>query len=47
MKVSILALATAASAAVINTRDAVFEARNFTASCVPHSVMCLSVLLKH
>jgi hypothetical protein len=43
MKLSLLALATAVSAAVINTRDVVFEARNFTASCVPHSVMCLQV----
>ncbi|KAK0623899.1 hypothetical protein B0T14DRAFT_428848 [Immersiella caudata] len=40
MKFSILALATAASAAVINPRHVVFEARNFTASCVPHSAMC-------
>ncbi|KAK0657831.1 hypothetical protein B0T16DRAFT_319518 [Cercophora newfieldiana] len=40
MKLSILTLA-AASAAVINARaDVVFEARNFTASCVPHSAMC-------
>lgn len=41
MKFFILALATAASAAAINQRDVVFEARNFTASCVPHSAMCL------
>ena len=40
MKLSLLALAPVVSAAVINTRDVVFEARNFTASCVPHSVMC-------
>ncbi|KAK4158726.1 hypothetical protein QBC43DRAFT_143398 [Cladorrhinum sp. PSN259] len=40
MKLSLLALTSAASAAVITTRDVVFEARNFTASCVPHSAMC-------
>jgi hypothetical protein len=39
-----LALAPVASAATINNnnnkRDVVFEVRNFTASCVPHSAMC-------
>ncbi|KAK1829969.1 hypothetical protein QBC39DRAFT_373313 [Podospora conica] len=40
MKLSLLPLATAASAAAIHPRDVVFEARNFTASCVPHSSMC-------
>jgi len=42
MKLPLLALATGASAAVIK-RDIVFEVRNFTASCVPHSAMCLYV----
>ncbi|KAK3292362.1 uncharacterized protein B0H64DRAFT_227402 [Chaetomium fimeti] len=40
MKLSLLAMATAASAAAVTKRDVVFEARNFTASCVPHSAMC-------
>ncbi|KAK5655706.1 hypothetical protein OQA88_5639 [Cercophora sp. LCS_1] len=40
MKLSPLALATVASAAAINRDYAVFEVRNFTASCVPHSAMC-------
>ncbi|KAK3312567.1 hypothetical protein B0H66DRAFT_596092 [Apodospora peruviana] len=40
MKLSLLALVTVASATAIGERDIVFEARNFTASCVPHSVMC-------
>lgn len=49
MKLSLLSLATVTSAAVINTRNAAFEARNFTASCVLHSAMCLcvSLLLTH
>lgn len=37
---AVVALATVASAAAIDKRDAVFNVRNFTASCVPHSVMC-------
>ncbi|KAK1758850.1 hypothetical protein QBC47DRAFT_370651 [Echria macrotheca] len=35
MKLLLPALVTAASAAVIAPRDVVFEARNFTASCLP------------
>jgi len=48
-----LALATVASAAATinmnnnSKRDVVFEVRNFTASCVPHSAMCQYVTLSH